>query len=105
MTDKEIYELLVSDDDFSNVVLLDDDGKKFEMEQVGIIPMHGVVYGILDLLKVDDVEVDEEEGGIVMLELDYDEEADEYYVSTVEDDELFDEVMEEFEKLPEEPEI
>jgi len=105
MTDKEIYELLVSDTDYGNVILIDDEGKKFEMAQLGIIPMHGVVYGILELLRVDDVEVGEADGGIVMLELDYDEEGDEYYVSTVEDDELFDEVMEEFEKLPEEPEI
>ncbi len=102
MTDKEIYELLVADDDYGNVFMEDDDGKKFEMEQIGIIPMHGVIYAVLDLLKVDDVEISEDDGGIVMLELDYDEESDEYYVSTVEDDEIFEEVMFEFEKIPEE---
>jgi len=102
LTDKEIYELLVADDDYGNVFMEDDDGKKFEMEQIGIIPMHGVIYAVLDLLKVDDVEISEDDGGIVMLELDYDEESDEYYVSTVEDDEIFEEVMFEFEKIPEE---
>ncbi len=102
MTDREIYELLVSDDDYGNVFMEDDDGKKFEMEQIGIIPMHGVIYAVLDLLKVDDVVISEDDGGIVMLELDYDEESDEYFVSTVEDDEIFEEVMAEFEKIPEE---
>lgn len=105
MTDKEIYELLVAEDDYGNVIMEDDDGKKFEMEQIGIIPMHGVIYAVLDLLKVDDVAINEEDGGIVMLELDYDEESDEYFVSTVEEDELFEEVMAEFEKIPEDPEI
>jgi len=102
LTDREIYELLVSDDDYGNVFMEDDDGKKFEMEQIGIIPMHGVIYAVLDLLKVDDVVISEDDGGIVMLELDYDEESDEYFVSTVEDDEIFEEVMAEFEKIPEE---
>ncbi|NLZ62156.1 MAG: DUF1292 domain-containing protein [Acholeplasmataceae bacterium] len=101
MTDKEIYELLLKEDAFDNIELTDDDGKVFELEQIGTIPMHGVVYAILNLLKIDGKLVDEEDQGLVMLELDYDEESDEYYVSTIEDDELFDEVIEEFEKLPE----
>ncbi|MGI6392036.1 MAG: DUF1292 domain-containing protein [Candidatus Izemoplasmatales bacterium] len=101
MTDKEIYELLLKEDAFDNIELTDDDGKVFELEQIGTIPMHGVVYAILSLLKINGELVDEEDQGLVMLELDYDEESDEYYVSTIEDDELFDEVIEEFEKLPE----
>ena len=101
MTDKEIYRLLVSDESTDNIVLDDDDNRQFVLEPLGIIPMHGVIYAILDLLMIDDKPVSEEDGGLVMLELDYDEEADEYYVSTVEDDELFDEVIVEFEKLPE----
>ncbi len=104
MTDKEIYEKIVSTDDFGNLVLKDDNDVEFELEQLGVIPMHGVLYGIMNLLKIDGIPVTEEEAGVVMLELDYDEEADEYYVSTIEDDDLFDEVMEEFEKLPEEQE-
>ena len=104
MTDKEIYEKIVSTDDFGNLVLKDDNDVEFELEQLGVIPLHGVLYGIMNLLKIDGIPVTEEEAGVVMLELDYDEEADEYYVSTVEDDDLFDEVMEEFEKLPEEQE-
>ena len=101
MTDKEIYKLLVSDESIENIVLDDDDNRQFVLEPLGIIPMHGVIYAILDLMTIDDKPVSEEDGGLVMLELDYDEEADEYYVSTVEDDELFDEVIVEFEKLPE----
>ena len=56
---------------------------------------------ILDLIKIDGKQITEAESGLVMLELDYDEEADEYYVSTIDDDELFAEVIAEFEKLPE----
>jgi hypothetical protein len=63
--------------------------------------MHGVVYAVLNLLKIDGKDVDPEDQGLVMLELDYDEETDEYFVSTIDDDDLFDEVIAEFEKLPE----
>ncbi len=101
MTDKEIYELLLDEARLDNVILKDDDGKEFEMEQIGVIPLHGVVYAILDLIKIDGKQITEAESGLVMLELDYDEEADEYYVSTIDDDELFAEVIAEFEKLPE----
>ncbi|MDD5293274.1 MAG: DUF1292 domain-containing protein [Candidatus Izemoplasmatales bacterium] len=101
MTDREIYELVTSENNEANVVLSDDEGKVFEMEQLGIIPLHGVVYAVLSLLKIEGKEVEDDEAGLVMLECDYDEESDEYYVSTVEDDELFDSVIAEFEKLPE----
>ncbi|MDD4184013.1 MAG: DUF1292 domain-containing protein [Candidatus Izemoplasmatales bacterium] len=101
MTDKEIYELLLSEETLDNIELTDDDGKIFELEQLGIIPLHGVVYAIMNLVKIEGVEVKEEDQGLVMLELDYDEESDEYFVSTIEDDDLFDEVLSEFEKLPE----
>lgn len=100
MTDKEIYEFLLDDTNSENLVMSDDFGKTFEMVQIGTIPMHGVIYAVLDLFKIDGVEVSSDESGIVMLELDFDEESDEYFVSTVEDDELFDEVMSAFEKLP-----
>jgi len=102
MNDKEIFLALLDENNLDNIVMNDDDGNKFEMSQIGTIPMHGVVYGILDLLKINDVEVTAEEAGIVMFELDYDDESDQYYVETVEDDELFNEVMDAFNKLPEE---
>lgn len=102
MTDKELYEKIVDENDFSNILLTDDDNVEFELEQVGVIPMHGVLYGIMNLLKINGKDVSDEEAGIVMLELDYDEETDEYFVTTIEDDDLFDEVMEEFEKVPDE---
>lgn len=100
MTDKEIYEILLSDNHQENIVLFDDDQKKFELIQLGIVPMHGVVYAVLDLFKIDDVEITEEDSGLVILELDYDDESDTYYVTTVDDDELFDEIMEAFDQLP-----
>jgi len=100
MTDKEIYEFLLNDQNNENLVMTDDDGKTFEMAQMGTLPMHGVIYAVLDLLKIDGQSVSDEESGIVLLELDYDEESDEYYVSTIEDDELFDEVMKAFDELP-----
>lgn len=100
MTDKEIYEAILSEENMGNIILTDDNQSKFEMAQVGVIPLHGVIYAVLDLLKIDDQEVEEDDKGIVLLELDYDEEENVYFVSTVEDDELFDEVMDAFEKLP-----
>jgi len=102
MNDKEIFLALLDENNLENIIMSDDEGNKFEMSQIGTIPMHGIIYGILDLLKINDVEVTAEEAGLVMFELDYDDEGDQYYVETVEDDELFNEVMDAFNKLPEE---
>ena len=102
MNDKEIFLALLDENNLENIIMNDDEGNKFEMSQIGTIPMHGIIYGILDLLKINDVEVTAEEAGLVMFELDYDDEGDQYYVETVEDDELFNEVMDAFNKLPEE---
>ncbi|MDD3106638.1 MAG: DUF1292 domain-containing protein [Bacilli bacterium] len=100
MSDKEIYEFLLNDKVLENLIITDDDGITFEMEELGIIPMHGVIYAVMDLLKINNIEVTEEEQGLVLLELDYDEELDEYYVATIEEDDLFNEVIEAFEQLP-----
>ncbi|MDD3123834.1 MAG: DUF1292 domain-containing protein [Candidatus Izemoplasmatales bacterium] len=100
MSDKEIYEFLLNDKVQENLIITDDDGITFEMEELGIIPMHGVIYAVMDLLKINNIEVTEEEQGLVLLELDYDEELDEYYVATIEEDDLFNEVIEAFEQLP-----
>jgi len=102
MNDKDIYVAMLNDDNLENIVMIDDDGNKFEMTQIGTMPMHGVVYGILDLIKINDIDVTEEESGLVMLELDSDEESGECFVSTVEDDELFNEVLDAFNNAPEE---
>lgn len=100
MNDKEIYNLLLDEDNTENLTMTDDFGSSFEMEELGLIPMHGVVYAVMDLVKINGKPVNDEEQGLVLLELDFDEESDEYYVSAIEDDDLFDEVMAEFEKLP-----
>lgn len=100
MTDQEIYNFLLDDVVEGLLVLTDDNGDEFELDPLGIIPLHGVVYSVLDLLKINKKEVSEEEAGIVILELDYDEETNEYFVLTVEDDDLFDEVYKAFESLP-----
>ena len=102
MNDKEIYLALMDENNLDDIIMTDDEGNKFQMEQIGTITMHGVVYGILDLVKINDTPVTEEEAGLVMFELDYDEEAEAFYVSTVEDDEIFNEVIEAFNELPEE---
>jgi uncharacterized protein YrzB (UPF0473 family) len=102
MNDKEIFDALLDEDNLDNIIMTDDEGNTFEMEQIGTIPMHGVIYGILDLIKINNTAVTEEEAGLVMLELDTDDEGTEFYVSTIEDDELFNEVIEAFNSLPEE---
>ncbi|MBU1144328.1 MAG: DUF1292 domain-containing protein [Firmicutes bacterium] len=100
MTDKEIYEIILDETKMDNIIMVDDENKTFEMAQIGVIPMHGVIYAVLDLLKIDGIEMAEDDQGIVLLELDFDEETNEYFVSTVEDDDLFDEVLDAFEELP-----
>ena len=99
MNDKQIIEQLLDPENLENVTIVDDFNATFEMLQLGTIPMHGVVYAVLDLLKIDGVPVGEEDAGLVILELDFDPETDEYYVTTVEDDALFDEVIEAYEAL------
>jgi hypothetical protein len=101
MNDKEIYEKMLDDENVENIVMTDDDGNSFEMAQIGTMPMHDVVYGILDLLKINGKNVTEEEAGLVMLELDCDEESGDVYVTTVDEDDLFDEVLAAFEAVPE----
>ena len=102
MNDKEIFDALLDENNLNNIIMTDDEGNTFEMEQIGTIPMHGVIYGILDLIKINNKVVTDEEAGLVMLELDTDDEGTEFYVSTIEDDELFNEVIEAFNSLPEE---
>jgi hypothetical protein len=102
MNDKEIYEAILDDDNLANIVMTDDEGNTFEMAQIGTMPMHDVVYGILDLLKINGKEVTEEEAGLVMLELDCDEETGDIFVSTVDEDDLFNEVLDAFNAIPEE---
>lgn len=99
MNDKELIQQLLDDDFIGNVSLIDDENNHFEMAQLGIIPMHGVVYAVLDLLAINHQEVSEEDAGLVVLELDFDPEMDEYFVTTVEDDDLFDEVIAAYEAL------
>jgi hypothetical protein len=100
MSDKEIYQKLLADDQKGNVVLEDDNDVLFELRQVGLVPMHGVHYAICEIVAMDGKPFEEEDGGIVMLELDYDDEDEEYFVVAVEDDDIFDEVMEVFEDIP-----
>ncbi|HOP57410.1 MAG TPA: DUF1292 domain-containing protein [Bacillota bacterium] len=99
MTNKELYDLLTGDG-FCTIELDGDDNRKYEMEQIGLLPMHGVTYAIMNILKVDDTPVDKNDAGVVLFELDFDDETEEYFVATVEEDDVFEEVMTEFEKIP-----
>lgn len=99
MNDKEIILQLLDDENLSPIQLIDEEGNHFEMAQLGIIPKHGVVYAILDLLKFNHEQVTPEDAGLVILELDFDPEQDEYYVTTVEDDDLFEEIIQAYEAL------
>lgn len=99
MNDKQIIEQLLDPENRDNIVIVDDFKATFELMQLGTIPMHGVVYAVLDLLKIDGVPVADEDAGLVILELDFDPDSDEYYVTTVEDDALFDEVIAAYEAL------
>jgi len=102
MNDREIYAAMLDDDNLDNIIMTDDDGNTFEMVQIGTMPMHDVVYGILDLVKINGRDVTEDESGLVMLELDCDDDSGDVYVSTVDEDDLFNEVLEAFNALPDE---
>lgn len=99
MNDKATILQLLDDENLEPIQLIDDEGNHFEMAQLGIIPKHGVVYAILDLLKINHEVVAPEDAGLVILELDFDPEQDEYFITTVEDDVLFEEIIEAYEAL------
>lgn len=101
MNDKEIIKAILDDDNFENIIMTDDNKDTFEMAQLGYVPLHDLLYAVLDLISINGVPVKEEDAGLVVLELDFDEDAGEYYVSSVEDDELFEEVLKAFEAIPE----
>ncbi|HOW37601.1 MAG TPA: DUF1292 domain-containing protein [Candidatus Izemoplasmatales bacterium] len=101
MNDKEIIEAILDDENFENILMTDDNQDTFEMAQLGYVPLHGMIYALLDLLKINGEEVGDEDAGLVILELDIDEQTGEHFVSTVEDDELFDEVVHAYENAPE----
>ncbi len=50
MNDKEIYEAMLDDSNLENIVMIDDDGNKFEMTQIGTMPMHGCLW-LPDLIR------------------------------------------------------
>lgn len=101
MTDKEIITKILDDTNTDIISMTDDDNNTFDMEQLGVVPLHGVVYAILDLLKINGIPVSEEDAGVVMLELDFDPEANEYFIQSVEDDDIFDEVIQAYEAIEE----
>jgi hypothetical protein len=102
MNDKEIIEAILDNENYENIIMTDDNKDTFEMAQLGYVPLHGVLYAVLDLLKINGQEVGEEDAGLVVLELDIDEETGEHFVSTVEDDELFEEVVQAYQNIPDE---
>jgi hypothetical protein len=99
MTDQQIIEQLLDENNAEPIVLTDDFNDTFKMAQLGTIPLHGVVYAVLDLLEINGTAVSEEDAGLVVLELDFDSESGWYYVETVEDDTLFDEVVAAYEAI------
>ena len=101
MNDKEIIEAILSEDNCENIIMTDDNNDTFEMAQLAVIPLHDMVYGVLELLKINSEAVSEADSGLVILELDVDDETDEYYVSTVDDETLFAEIIAEYESIPE----
>lgn len=101
MTDKEIIQAILDDDNYENILMKDDNEDTFEMAQLGYVPLHDLLYAVLDLLKINGIPVSDEDAGLVVLEMDFDEESGEYYISTVEDDQLFEEVLKAYEAIPE----
>lgn len=101
MNDKEIIQAILDDDNYENIVMTDDNKDTFELAQLGYVPLHDLLYAVLDLVKINGAPVSDEDAGLVVLELDFDEEAGEYYVSSVEEDALFDEVLKAFDAIPE----
>jgi hypothetical protein len=102
MSDAEIISAILNYDNLDDIVMSDDNNDVFEMMQLGVVPMHDMTYAVLDLLKINGEEVSEEDQGLVILELDIDEETGERVVTTVEDEDLFNEIIAAYEDIPDE---
>lgn len=102
MSDAEIISAILDYENLDNIIMTDDNNDTFEMMQLGVVPLHDMTYAVLDLLSINGEEVSEEDQGLVILELDIDEETGERIVSTVEDDDLFSEIVEAYEAIPDE---
>ena len=90
------------DDEDSVVVLTDEDGKDVEFQYVTTLERDGDEYVVL--LAPESEEQDEDDGDVVILKIETDENGEETFVS-IEDQELADSLFEEFiESIDEEDE-
>jgi hypothetical protein len=92
---RSLVDILLDDDNCENITVTSDDGTKTEFEQVAIIPIEENVYALLHpITKMDGVSEDQ---ALVFL---IDEENDR--ITLEQDDDIVDEVFEEYYELLEE---
>lgn len=96
-------ELLLEDDEDSNLVeLTDEDGNVSQFEYLDTVEHKGESYVVF--MAVEEDEDEDEEGEVVILKIAQDDKGEDIYV-TIEDDDLVEEVFEKFmEGLSEEDE-
>lgn len=92
--EKSVFEILLDENDVDNIVLLDEDGKEIEFEQIAVIPLGDKVYCILHPLNVEGVDEDE----ACVMEMHNDEDGTER-LEAVADDDLVAQVFDEYYRL------
>ena len=89
-SDKSAEERILDPDDYSNVFLCDGKGNEIEFEQIAVIPLNDNVYCIL--LPTDPQAIGVKEDEAVMFSV-------LPFVSVVTDDDIFDAIIIEYQKL------
>ncbi len=89
------HEHLEEQDD-NIIILTDEEGQDVEFQYVTTLERDGSEYVVLMLL--DQEEADEDDGEVVILKIETDEDGEDFYVS-IDDDELSDSLFEEFIEL------
>lgn len=95
MTNNHEHEHAYQDE--SIVVLTDEEGNDVEFQYITTLERDGDEYIVLMLL---DDEAEDDEGEVVILKIQTDDDGEDFYVS-IEDDELYDSLFEEFVELVE----
>ncbi|MGN1208168.1 MAG: DUF1292 domain-containing protein [Christensenellales bacterium] len=96
--EKSVFEQLLDENDDSNIVLIDEDEKEIEFEQIAVIPVKEQVFAILKPVKKMEG-VGENEG--LVFELEETPEGEELLnlLDPVEDEDMIDVVFAEYDKL------
>lgn len=98
--DDDIFDILMDSDNTDNVVLTFEDGTSEEFEQMAIIPHEDAIFAVLRFVKTEEDEDEYDE--FLVMRVVADEEYHSHKIVIEEDEELIDDILDEFFAMVEE---